>query len=825
MQHSRTPLFALLAAATLPGLALGDDDPKKWVDLLSISPPVHKGTPAELVLDEAQSNDQSTTFELLIYGYWTEQVTGPDGLSYERLTFPGLGAFDQVGAPELPAYRTKLVTPLGANEIFYGGEQVAQQDLFIDKLRLVPQPVRELDLDPAGPEGDGDGDPDGTSSSWAKDDGLYATDALFPAQSASQLVLVDDQIGGAKCGEIELFPVRYNPAQESLEIQARTRYTFRHPGSTDFVAPMTKDAFALAGTECVNGSSMGPWFGADTTTYKGRYLIVTPSLFEFWLEPFVDHRKSMGYLVTVVTTESLPSTECFWVRQAIRDWYAAGDPSYDHYCLLVGDDWAIPTCQVGVAGSTVYTDDYYGSMFADLDLDEEVYVGRWPVDTIADVVLLRNKTMAYELDTNPLHDYGNTLLVADEEEAPDKYVGAQETVRTASYEVQPNFQTAYGHLPGVDETEVIDAIEDDLGIVCYRGHGSSSNWSTWSQSGGDLGSFHKSEVGDLENDQLPVVWSFSCTNNKIHDTDGIGEHWVLSPNSGVSHYGASKVSGTLQNHLLDQFMFHGVFNLGLTTQGQAIAYAEYAMRLFYPDGQNAWAYSLLGCPAMKIRTGPTQTVLTDLPDTLVGEDHGQGVVPLTVQDASGAPLAGALVCLFQKAFGPDGAEFQVNRYTDENGRAFLPAPSQLGDLKVVIRGASGGYFCDEVPVQIGDWIDLGDGLAGYAKQHPVLSSVSPLTPNTKLVLEIDGAAPQTVGLLGLAAKDIPVPLFGGTIHIVEALATFPVVTDPNGHFGLTLGPWPAGVPTGTELIFQAGLLDAEAPEGISLSNALKAVAP
>ena len=55
------------------------------------------------------------------------------------------------------------------------------------------------------------------------------------------------------------------------------------------------------------------------------------------LDPFITHRKSMGYLVTVRTLEDILFTTCNGIRLAIGLWYLDGDPSYDHYCLLVSD--------------------------------------------------------------------------------------------------------------------------------------------------------------------------------------------------------------------------------------------------------------------------------------------------------------------------------------------------------------------------------------------------------------------------------------------------------------------------------------------------------
>src|SRR5690606_1499029 len=101
---------------------------------------------------------------------------------------------------------------------------------------------------------------------------------------------------------------------------------------------------------------------------------------------------------------------------------------------------------------------------------------------------------------------------AHKENAPGKYVGAHESVRTASYAVPPAFSTLYGHQAGVDDSDVNLAINNGLGLVAYRGHGNSAAWTTWNTLNESYNSADVTALANLPS-QVPVVWSLACTNS------------------------------------------------------------------------------------------------------------------------------------------------------------------------------------------------------------------------------------------------------------------------------------------------------------------------
>ena len=295
---------------------------------------------------------------------------------------------------------------------------------------------------------------------------------------------------------------------------------------------------------------------------------------------------------------------------------------------------------------------------------------------------------------------------AHKQDAPGKYVGAHESVRTAVYAKPPAFTTLYGHLPGADDVAVSNEVNNGMGVVAYRGHGSSTATAT----GWDLlADYYESvDVLALTNSvrRSPVVWSFACTNSALDAEDAGGEIWMEQVDHGsVSYYGATVASSTSQNHELDRRMFKAVYDLGLVTQSHAIEYAEAQMAAVVASG-NAWMYLLLGDPDMQIRRDAVLTIVTIIPPEIPICPIPPCDITVQIVDGFGRPIPEALVGLWKPSPGngansganpPD--EVFDNRYTDINGMATIPAsPSTAGKLYYAVEDGDGNSVLDSTDV-------------------------------------------------------------------------------------------------------------------------------
>lgn len=120
------------------------------------------------------------------------------------------------------------------------------------------------------------------------------------------------------------------------------------------------------------------------------------------------------------------------------------------------------------------------------------------------------------------------------------------------------------------------------------------------------------------------------------------------------------------------------------------------------------------------------------------------------------------------------------------------------------------------------WADLGGGLFGSGAQL-VLNGNGPLTAGSATELRILGGGPGAVATLVIGIAQLSAPFKGGVL-VPTPDVLLPVLLDAAGAALLPLA-WPAGLPAGAELFWQAWQSDAGAPLGLAASNGLRTKTP
>lgn len=653
---------SIAVGVDFPGFGPGD-----WTSLDG-SPP---GTPAQAAVDPAQSDGNQTTLTLAIHGLFVAHRLGPDNQSYTAILVPGLPNLSQVGAPALPAYRAVLGLASGAEATLAASERIPGKDF-----EGYAWPATR-------PERDATGAPPGSLPElFQRDDRIYAGKAVYPAAAAiiSPRATV---LAGIEGSTIELHPVEYSPADQRIRVYSRASYRFSHAGQKPGPAGINRETRNEARATFVNWAAIEKLIPL-LTYYQGEFLFIYPPGYQMAMAPLVAQKWSRGFTVTELTTDAT-GTSCTSIRAAIKAWHDSRGGTGDFYAILVGDTNQIPLCTGPVAATP--TDHLYASTNGD-DLDPEVLLGRFSVTSVADASDQVTKTLAYEESPDALFNYGRVLLVAHRQDAPGKYVGAHEAVRTAPYTVAPSFTTLYGHIPGVANLDVGNSIGYGQGLVAYRGHGSEVEWWSWDTSGQSY--FGMADVAALSNAITPIVWSIACSNAALDTSQSIAETWMQSSNHrAVAHYGATEPSWTENNHKLDYYLFQAVYTQGLTTHAKAIRYAEKQMVLIDPvyGAQNAWKYLLLGDPEMRIRRGPSLNIGLLQPACAA---EGCQRLLVAVRDPQGNALPETLVSFARS--GPNGLA-PASGYTNSDGFVSFEAPPK-GTLVLEAR-----VHGDDLPTQ------------------------------------------------------------------------------------------------------------------------------
>ncbi|RKY17954.1 MAG: hypothetical protein DRQ55_14575 [Planctomycetota bacterium] len=121
------------------------------------------------------------------------------------------------------------------------------------------------------------------------------------------------------------------------------------------------------------------------------------------------------------------------------------------------------------------------------------------------------------------------------------------------------------------------------------------------------------------------------------------------------------------------------------------------------------------------------------------------------------------------------------------------------------------------------WQDLGGGTEGL-DGVPLLTCMGPLNAGSPLGAELSHAQPGGLALLWVSFASAPINIFGGTLHTLPVGFELLIVNDGSGGFAAST-PFPAGVPSGAEMVFQFLCQDDAAPFNKTLTDGLLGTTP
>lgn len=229
------------------------------------------------------------------------------------------------------------------------------------------------------------------------------------------------------------------------------------------------------------------------------------------LDPLIQARSEEGINVALVPVEEIydefgggevsPNSLKKFITYAYEQWQSP----QPRYLLLVGDatsdyrnylDMAppnivpAPMVSVSYSGETVSD-----SILADTDGDgvPNMAVGRWPVNTPAEVSALVERTLAYEQGTA----VDSTFFAADGTEPQFERIA--QSIATNSKLSQDGLKI----LPALQADEVTSILNDGAWLATYIGHGSLRQW-------GKDDVFTQEAVTNLNTDTPPIVIQLTC---------------------------------------------------------------------------------------------------------------------------------------------------------------------------------------------------------------------------------------------------------------------------------------------------------------------------
>ncbi|MHB8894456.1 MAG: DUF5719 family protein [Candidatus Geothermincolia bacterium] len=506
---------------------------------------------------------------------------------------------------------------------------------------------------------------------------------------------------------VRVNPVIYYPAADYLEAASYIEVRIDCRANDAASAALSDRKPALPDAAVFdNATEARSWYGqadskrkalASGTGNTADYVIITTAALSASVASLQTYKESQGLSVNVTTTEWI-SANCSGaddsekIRNFLRDRYASWGITY---VLIVGTDASVPMrrCYTpnGEGADQQYTPtDYYYSDLSgatwDLNSDgnygqygvddeaggvdfyPEVYVGRIPNSTPADVASICDKIVAFSQDAGAWKHKALLLGAASNFEnenstgwpatwgsllcealKTDVTTPAGITNYTmyeqAGLAVDPNPSDA-----ALTNANVLAEWPNDYGLVTWWGHGSNTSsvrkvWASDDGNGIPEGAecswsnfISSANTPSLDNTHPGIVFSVACNNAYADDTGSLAASLVKAGASAV--VGATRISwysigweavdwggNATLGYLFDQNVVTGGQRLGKALRLADIEFLNNYLYFGSDDYMNLYDFNLFGDPSMRLDAEGAPTVSGVVPNS--HENTGSVAVTVT----------------------------------------------------------------------------------------------------------------------------------------------------------------------------------------------------
>lgn len=328
--------------------------------------------------------------------------------------------------------------------------------------------------------------------------------------------------------------------------------------------------------------SFSPLHAEDQTkantaaTKSGSLLIVTPRAFQAELKPFIEHKAKELSVESAILEDVLAANQGVDDPEKLKHFlYKAWRERHVHYALLVGDSEVMPVrymvldrCDATAFDQAFYPCDlyyadvakadgsfddwnankegfhagYFGEVHGEKNKNDainfdgihyrpELAVGRWPVNTPADVRTVVAKTIAFEnrIAAQPPASFRAALIHnsgwIDSRAQMDEYAKSL----PKGWKIEKRYYSDAAR-PSSDPlpcpAEVVKLLNSGVDLMFHIGHGRNDCWEQ---------SFHVNDLAKLNNaGHMPVMMSIGCNTAQF---SALGPYEPYTDVNGVEHKG------------------------------------------------------------------------------------------------------------------------------------------------------------------------------------------------------------------------------------------------------------------------------------------------
>ncbi len=443
---------------------------------------------------------------------------------------------------------------------------------------------------------------------------------------------------------IQVLPFAYNKETETLRIYSK------------ILLKITTDTNKSGFNEITSNHELSPAFHKlyqatvlnyqrdEDENYSPNLLFIhkenADPIFQLKLDQYVKIKRQKGFIVRSVSTGDIGSSSTSGIKNYIQNLYDGTEFRPD-YVILVGDvsgTFGIPTYSASYALSA--EGDYPYTHLAGNDLVGDIFIGRMSVNNSTDLSRYVGKMKSYEGFNNPNDpDYmNNMLLVGDTEPSGESTVNHCKFVQQISQRVNPDHQYTEIYDDNPNVTEMNQAINNGIDFFVYRGYIGMSNWFP----GGAQTNVHK----------LHHAVIITCATGNFAST-GTTEEYVnlgseTAPKGGLTAIGmATSHTHTSFNNSLSGGIFHGIYNLGQRTMGQALLTGKITTHIVYGESDMTdvqqfthWC-NLIGDPSVDVYAGQPNSFNLEVSDFFPDSDN----LIVIAKDQTNNPVKSAVVTL------------------------------------------------------------------------------------------------------------------------------------------------------------------------------------
>lgn len=592
---------------------------------------IKRNQPTPVQYQVVQSGETGTTIKFAISGFETTVVETPKG-KQAIISVPKMVSLSEKGAPDLPKYAVSAI--IGDNDLMDVRVIDAQYTDF-----------QNVDIAPSKGDFSRQIDPATVPYTYGS---VYSQNAFFPA---SAVALQEPYILRNFRGQaITLMPFSYNPVSRTLRVYH------------DITVELYK--IGTGGSNVLNRSSVNEredfefkhLYANHFVNYEnvqnrypvleeqGRLLIIAHAQFMEAMQPFVAWKKTIGRPTEMVDVASIGSTPSV-IKDYILNYYNTNGLTH---LLIVGDHQHVPSYNNTSSGG--YSDNYYGYL-AGNDSYNEVFVGRFSVESVAHVQTMVQRVLTYERDLDETANWLDIGTgVARNEGAGNGHNGGEADYVHMDYIRDSLLNYTYstvhreydGGVPGLPNTtaaQISARINAGTSIINYCNHGSQNSWS--------VAGYTTSHVNALTNtDRWPVIWAVACDNGKFTNGSCFAETWTRASNNGqptgaigtmmswISQPWQPPMTG--QDEMVTILVEGYQNNIKRTLGGNSINGSMRMIDLHGTSGRSTHdTWILFGDPSMTMRTAnPVAMNITHMPTIFLGMSE------FTVNaDAEGATVA------------------------------------------------------------------------------------------------------------------------------------------------------------------------------------------